>query len=332
MIHRTRPPAAPSSRGPARRGALALLAALIAVVAGCDGPSPDDGETSSAPARPTRVVGLGRIEPELKIVDLTSEVWGTVDEIRITAGGFARAGEPILTLRRDVEAASLKQAVAAVHVRRAAIAATEASLSSARSEAANTRRRYERVVALHADELEADQALEDSATELETRDQEVRGLEAGLTSARALLEQARADSMRARAELERRILRAPADGQVLALDLSVGSVISPERAAGAFGPASPVIARCEIDELFAGLVEIGQDAFVRRQGSVDTLATGAVSFVGPYLSAKSLLSDEVGDLEDRRVREVHVLLDDASGVLLGSRIECVIDVDRSGDG
>jgi multidrug efflux pump subunit AcrA (membrane-fusion protein) len=332
VTHRTRSSAAFHSHGPPRRAAIGLLAGLVALVAGCGGPSPDDGESSGAPAEPTRVVGLGRVEPELKIVDLTSEVWGTVDEIRVPAGGAARGGEPILTLRRDVEAAGLQQAVAAVHVRRAAIAAAEASLLRARAEATNARRRYDRISALHASDLEADQAIEDAATTLEALDQDVSRLEADLASARAFLEQAQADSMRARAELERRILRAPGDGQVLALDLSVGSVISPERAVGAFGPASPAIARCEIDELFAGLVEIGQDAFVRRQGSVDTLAAGVVSFVGPYLRAKSLLSDEVGDLEDRRVREVHVLLDDPSNVLLGTRIECVIDVARSGDG
>ena len=331
MRHRARSLACLHCKALASRAAIALITALLAVAAGCSGPSSDNGATPSEPARPKRVVGLGRVEPELKIVDLTSEVWGTVDGIRITAGGKAREGEPILTLRRDVETASLKQAVAGVHVRRAAITATEASILRARAEAANALRRYDRISALHASDLEADQILEDSATELESLDQEVNGLEAELTSARALLEQAQADSMRARAELERRILRAPADGQVLALDLSLGSVISPERSVGAFGPSSPVIARCEIDELFAGMVEVGQDAFVRRQGSTDTLAAGGVSFVGPYLRAKSLFSDEVGDLEDRRVREVHVLLDDASDVLLGTRVECVIDIGTSGD-
>jgi HlyD family secretion protein len=304
----------------------------MALVAGCGGRSGDGGGQPQIAVRPRRVVGLGRVEPALKIVDHTCEVGGTVDHIRVPAGGVAGVGDEILTLRRDAEAASLKQAVAAVHVQRAAIAAAEASLLRARAEAENERRRYDRVAALHADDLEADQALEDAATTLDALEQDVRGLEADLASARALLEQVEADSMRARAELERRILRAPAGGQVLALDVSVGSVTSPDRAIGAFAPDSPVIALCEIDELFAGLVEVGQSAYIRRQGSVDTLATGRVSFAGPYLRRKSLLSDEVGDLEDRRVREAHVLLDDNSKVLLGARVECVIDVGRPEEG
>ena len=39
---------------------------------------------------------------------------------------------------------------------------------------------------------------------------------------------------------------------------------------------------------------------------------------------KSIFSDEVGDLQDRRVREVRITLDPGTDILFGSRVECVI--------
>jgi len=313
-----------------RRAAPAVLAAILAagLFAGCGGGGSPEEDAQVEIMNPDRVVGLGRIEPELKFVDLTSEVWGKVKRIHVDVGGRAKAGAPIVELEHEVESAVLKQAVSAVHVQRAAIEAARAALASAIANAENVRADYERVVSLYETDAEPEAILEDAATELETRTQEVQRLEASLRSAQALHEQAKADSMRALAELHRRFLKAPADGRVLALDVTLGSVVSPEAPIGAFELESPVIARCEIDELFAGHVEVGQTGHVRYQGSIEPLSGGRVAFVGPYLRKKSLLSDDVGALEDRRVREVHMFLDDVEGLLLGSRIECVIDVGK----
>lgn len=46
----------------------------------------------------------------------------------------------------------------------------------------------------------------------------------------------------------------------------------------------------------------------------------------PYLRKKSLFADNSANLEDRRVREVRVQLDNPENVLIGARVECIIDV------
>jgi HlyD family secretion protein len=83
---------------------------------------------------------------------------------------------------------------------------------------------------------------------------------------------------------------------------------------------------CEVDELFAPWIIPGQKVVIRAQGASQELVRGKVSFVGPFLRKKSIFSDEVGDLQDRRIREVQVRVDAGAetGLLLGSRVECVI--------
>ena len=319
----------PRERGGRRPALLATTvtaALLLAMVGGC-GRAEREQDSARGPVTPSRVIGLGRIEPQSRILDLTCEVPGTVRAIRVLPGDRAEAGETILELARDVEAAGLTQAVAGVHVRRAAVVGAEAAVSAARAQAGEARRNHARTAALLETQAVSQEALEVAATRLESADQLTRRLEAEVASARSLVEQARADSARAHAEYNRRALEAPAPGLVLSLDVTLGSVVSPERPLGTFGPDGPIVARCEIDELFSAMVKVGQPAYVRRQGSTDTLAVGSVSFVGPGLLRKSLLSDEVGDLQDRRVRETHILLDDPDGLLPGTRVECVIDVD-----
>jgi HlyD family secretion protein len=319
-------PRGSGGRRPAVLATAVTAVLLAAMVCGCGRAEKERG-SARGQATPSRVVGLGRIEPQSRVLDLTCEVAGTVRAIRVPPGGRAEAGETILELARDVEAAGLAQAVAAVHVRRAGVVGAEAALLAARATAGEARRNHARAVALFETQSVSQEALEAAATRLESADQQARRLEAEVASARALVEQARADSARAFAEYRRRALDAPAPGQILSLDVTLGSVVSPQRPLGTFAPDGPIVARCEIDELFSAMVKVGQPAYVRRQGSTDTLAVGRVSFVGPALLRKSLLSDEVGDLEDRRVRETHILLDDQDGLLPGTRVECVIDVD-----
>lgn len=314
--------------GLARLATVFCLVLATALIPGCGRERSADGKRpQSGTAPPHQVVGLGRIEPDQRIVDLTSEVSGTVAAVRRTEGERVGKGETILELRREAEAAGLEQAVAAIHVRRADVSAAGAALSGARAKAGLARSQHERIASLFDKGSEPQTVLEDATTELESQTQEVRRLEAVLASAKATLEQARADSARARAEFERKSVVAPADGRVLGLDVTPGFVVTPQKPLGAFAPDGPVIARCEIDELFANLVSVGQVASVRSQGSVDTLGSGRVSFVGPYLRRKSLFSDEVGELEDRRVREIRVSFDGAEQLLLGARVECVIVVD-----
>jgi hypothetical protein len=49
-------------------------------------------------------------------------------------------------------------------------------------------------------------------------------------------------------------------------------------------------------------------------------------YCAPFLSKKSIFNDRADNLEDRRVREVRVRIDQPEAVLIGSRVECIISL------
>lgn len=311
--------------------AVALTVLLILALASCGSNKPASGNAPAVRGReavfkPSRVIGLGRVEPELRILNLASEVQGMVIRIAAQAGEGVAKGQAIVELTRAVEEARLDQAAAGLRAQSFAVESAKADLASADIRAENAGLAYERAKKLYEGNTQAKVTYDDAKAEYESRQEEVKRSEAGLAASQNLLAQSQAELKLAQALLDQRFIRAPADGQVLSLDVTPGSLVSPGTAFGAFAPRSPLSVWCEIDELFALLVAPGQKVIIRAQGASEELARGTVVFVGPFLRKKSVFSDEVGDLQDRRVREVQVKVEAGTGggLLLGSRVECVI--------
>jgi HlyD family secretion protein len=303
--------------------ALALLSAGFA--AGCRSKTAAPAEKKpKMDMSPAQVVGLGRIEPEFKILDLQSEVSGIAMAIFVRAGDIVAKDQILVELSSAIEKARLEQKAAQVQSQRSQIDAARAALGSARVRTENARISYQRAKALTEQGAQAKSVFDAAKAEYESLLEDVKQLEAGVVAAEDVLKQNQADQRLSQAEFDRRLIKARSDGQILSLEITVGSLISPEKPFGTFAPQSPLIARVEIDEMFAGLVRPGQKAYVRAPGMTAALARGRVTFAGPVLRKKSLFSDDVGSLEDRRVREIWITLDSESGLLFGTRVEAVI--------
>jgi len=303
-----------------------LLATLaVGFTAGCQ--SKTDSHLMSKPEMdmtPTQVVGLGRIEPELKILDLQSEVFGIVTGIFFRAGEAVAQGQTLVELSSAIEKAGLELKAAMVQSQRSQIDAARASLGAARARTENARLSFTRAKILTEQDAQAQSILDAAKADYESLLEDIKRLEAGVVAAEDVLKQAQADQRLSQAEYDRRFPKAPSAGQILSLDITVGSLISPEKPFGTFAPKSALIARVEIDEMFAGLIQPGQKAYVRPPGMTEALGQGKVTFAGPFLRKKSLFSDDVGSLEDRRVREIWITLDPGSHILFGTRVEGVV--------
>jgi multidrug efflux pump subunit AcrA (membrane-fusion protein) len=273
---------------------------------------------------PTRVIGLGRIEPELKILNLTSETSGIVTKIDFQPGDTISQGQTIIELLSTIEKARVEQATARIQAQASQIEAARAALAATKIKTENAKLTFERAKKLYEQDAEAKFNYDLAQTEYESLLEEIKRLEANVIVARNLLKQYQADRKLAQAEFNRKFITVLTDGQLLSLDITLGSLISPEKPFATFAPKSPLTAWCEIDELFALEVRVGQKAYVRYPGTTDPLAWGKISYAGPYLRKKSIFSDEIGDLEDRRVREVRINLEPDANLLFGSRVECVI--------
>jgi multidrug resistance efflux pump len=273
-------------------------------------------------------VGIGRIEPELRLLDLSTESSGLISAIHSRAGDNISQGQMIVELTHAVEQAKLDQAKARLQSRLSEIEGTKAALSATKIRTEFAKVTYERAKSLFEKDAQTESFLDNARTEYESLLEDIKRLEANVITALDSVKEIRADQKLAQAELDKRFLAAPVDGQILSLDVTTGSYVFEGNPIGTYAPESALCARCEIDELFAEYAETGQKAFIRYPGMTEPIAEGVVIFAGPYLRKKSLFSDDVGDLEDRRIREILIQLSSGASILYGSRVECVIPIDQ----
>lgn len=270
------------------------------------------------------IVGIARIEPPEKIITLNAESGGYVREVRFQENQLVKKGDILIVLDGEVEQAQLQQARSKVQSQKDAITAAKATLESLKVKLANARNTYDRNQRLAKGNAATQQQVDDSRFNVEDIEKQIVAQQATIAEQQSRVKEIDADINYYQTLSARRVIRAPLTGIFLSSNIKPGTYISTETALGEFAMEGPYQAITEVDELFANKVQIGQNAYIRPQGSSEQLATGKVVYVAPFLSKKSLFSDSPDNLEDRRVREARVQLNSNDKVLIGSRVECVI--------
>jgi HlyD family secretion protein len=304
----------------------------VVVLTGCNDPKKEVVKTiptgrASSPLN-DYIVALGEIQPERKIVSMFPQVAGSVLRVYHEMGDTVQSGDPIAALNSAVEEAQLLQAESKLATQLAVINTVKAQLASLTIKSENSSLNYKRNSELISDGAVTRQTLDDSRFAADAGRRDVSAASAVVSQATARLAEMKADVVYARSLVAQKIIRAPYDGTILSLDIRTGNYLNANQSFGDFAPAGKLTAITEVDELYARKIKNGMTAIIRPQGQPDTLATGKVFLVAAYLKKKSLFSDNAANMEDRRVREVRVLLDGDSRLLVGSRIECVIYAKR----
>lgn len=271
-----------------------------------------------------KVVGLARIEPAGKMVQLFSEVNGIVKEIKVSAGQQVSKGAAIVQLADEVEKSQLAQAQSKISTQNAQIAVQIANIKTREVNIKNARLLVERISRMVEKGAQTQQSLDDAKTNLETQLSDLQSAQASLKQNQQKLEELQTDINYYQTLLNRRTVKAPNDGTVLSVDILPGNLLTNTTVIGDFAPAGKPLAVVEIDEMFAENIQTGQNAIIRKQGTTEEVAKGKVIFIAPYLKKKSLFSDQVGSQEDRRIREVRIELEGGEKLLIGSRVEAVI--------
>lgn len=274
------------------------------------------------------VVGIARIEPNGKIVSVNAETTGFVTEVKFKENSLVQRGEVLVVLESAIESAQLRQAQSRIKAQEASINSAKANLESLKVKLANAQNTYNRYLKLLQGNAATQQEVDERRYTVEDLQKQLEAQQATIQQQLARLEEIRADINLSQTQLGKKMLRAPLSGTFLSCNVKPGNYIGTETVLGDFAREGAYLAVGEIDELFALRVKNGNKAYIRSQGENQVLATGTVVFTGSYLKQKSLFSDRADNLEDRRVREVHVQLDDNSKVLIGSRVECVIKLDH----
>lgn len=278
------------------------------------------------PAKPkpiTKVVGVARIEPEQGLVELYAGATGRVTSIAVSENQALKKGQTLLAIDRSADQAQLASARSKIGTQRASIAAQEAAVASLKLSADKAQTDYELNQKLFAVKGITQQALNESAADAAKAQQEYRKGVADLQQARTVLNELNADVNVYAVQAKEKTLEAPYTGKLLEWTVKVGDYVTGETQVGQMAPNGALIARTEVDELFAERIKLGQKADVRSQATGKIIGSGTVYFAGDFLKKKSLFEDETAQ-EDRRVREVRIRLNPGEGLLINARVDCII--------
>lgn len=314
-----------------------LLLILLATLAACGSKQETGKAEEKAPEAPAnsdsimqinQVTGLARIEPPEKVISLNARAEGYVKAVYYKENQSVTQGQLLIALDDDIEQAQLRQAQSKLKAQQAAAEGAEATLASIKVKLAEAQNTLERNQRLSGGNALTRQELDDSRFKVSDLEKQVSAQSALVNKEKGRLDELQADIGYYETLVARKQIKAPLSGVFLSSDVKAGTFINANTVIGEFAVEGPYQAVAEIDELFAGRIAIGQSAHIRPQGETKVLTKGKVAFVGPYLKKKSLFSDGAGNLEDRRVREIRVQLDSQEGLLIGSRVECVVEVNK----
>ena len=285
-----------------------------------------DTNTIKPPSTVREVVGIGEILPEQDIIQLSSPVNGIVRKIYKNENDSVSVGTPILELDHQLEDAKTEQLHSEMNTQSAQITADKAAVGEYEAKYSNAVSEVQRLKRLLAKGAETQQAVDDASTNVKSFASNRKRLLENVEVSRNKLEETKAAFQSAKIEQRQKIIVSPVNGKILELPILIGGAVNTQQSLAQIQPVGKTIAVCEIDELYAGKIAVGQKAFIRNVGSPDTLSTGTVYFTFSFLKKKSLFTDQSGEKEDRRVRTIKILLDKPDKLLLNARIECVIAV------
>jgi HlyD family secretion protein len=272
-----------------------------------------------------QVAGTGRIEPEAGLTDLASESGGLITRVYIKEGELIKKDMPLIQLDNLVQSAQVEEASARLNTQQQQLEQDRVKIEEARNNLQQSQIDYDRTKRLVEKKAETQQQLDNARTDLENKRLAVKNAEAAFRLTEKRVFEYGTQVNTARATQGKTIIRAPQNGRLLEVSARVGASLTPGQRYAQLAPEGRLTALCEIDELFADEIKAGQPAFIRYKGYPDTVSKGTVFYTAPYLKKKSLFSDEVGIKEDRRVREVRILLDNQE-LLINRQVECVISI------
>jgi HlyD family secretion protein len=300
---------------------------FLVILAACGGKKEEKKEKPLSDYKLKEInelIGIARIEPAEKIYPIGAEVNGTVVRICVREGDPVKKGQLLMELNDAAESAQVAQSTSKVNTRNEKIKGIQAKISALYVKLDIAKTNSDRDNELAKADAITNQKAFDTETIFRNLQQDIKVAQADLQEAKASLGELSADTKYFNEIAGKKKIYAPADGMLLSLDVKPGQTIAPGTKIADFAPAGGLIAITEIDELFAMKVKVGMKVKITAQGTKDVLTTGTVTYTSPFLSKKSIFSDKADNLEDRRVREVRILIDDVRAVLIGSRVEAII--------
>lgn len=250
------------------------------------------------------VVASGRVVAPHR-VDVGSQITGTVVAVPVREGQSVKAGDTLIELQSDEFRAAMQQADLAVEqgqirIRQlrevqqplAAQALRQAQVSYQNSEA-QWRRSQELARKGFIGEAaldEARKAHDIADAQLQSAQTQWHALQRGGADdllAQAVVSQARAAANVARARAAYTVIRAVADGTLIAHDVEVGSVVQPGKVLMGLSPSGMTQLVVQIDEKNLRLLALGQQALASADAYPQQRFEAALVYINPGVNPQT---------------------------------------------
>ncbi|PWG81373.1 HlyD family secretion protein [Pararcticibacter amylolyticus] len=269
------------------------------------------------------VVGIARIEPEKGLLNIYANANGRISKIAASENQVVSKGSDLVLLDNQTDQALLDIEQSKAPAQRAAILSAQQNAKAMLSDLEKAQKDVALNEQLFKSKAITEQALNDSKSKVNRLQYDYQKLIADIGQQKSKVQEIDANIKYRKAILSDRQIKSAFSGRVLQWDVHPGDYVTPGQKLGQFAPDGPLIAVTEVDELFSDKVEKGMKAEVFSQMNGQKIGSGTVTYIAGFLKKKSLFSDE-NSVEDRRVREVKVLLNAGSQVNINNKVDCKI--------
>jgi multidrug resistance efflux pump len=305
------------------------------------------------------VAGAGIVEPRSENIAIGSALPGVVLEVYVPVdkvGQRVKAGDPLFRVddrqlraqlayqEANVAAAEAQLAKLAAQPRPEELPPSEAKVSAARANVALQFDLYERAKRLYPRAVSEEEFRQKQLTHETAQHQLAQAraehelLQAGAWEkdqaiARAAVAQARAQVRQTQTDLERALVRAPVDGDVLQVNVRPGEYVGtpPSQALIVLGDLHRLHVRVDIDEHDLHRFRTGAPARAALRGDPRVQFPLRFVRVEPYVIPKKALTGDNTERVDTRVLQVIYALDASErGVYVGQQLDVFIGGDAAG--
>jgi len=306
-----------------------------------------------SPTQPQQymIYAQGRIEGSTPEIELRPQLAGRITRVYVEEGQLVEAGNVLLTLddrqyRCEVALGAAELKLAKARLDRLLNGAHPQQRTEARAlyhaklaELERARLSWQRIKnlrearAVSQQEADNQRALLDALTaEVAAARARLGRLEASARADEVQMEKARVQAANAQVELakvrqDQTILRAPCRGQILKVDCRAGELTGPGAAEPAVVMADTAryYVRAFIEEMDAPRVKLGMTATITADGLPGPGLKGRVIRLSPRMGRKELWSNYPTERHDTKTREIWIELENGESLLLGLRVDVVID-------
>jgi HlyD family secretion protein len=264
-------------------------------------------KNAKAPESPYAAIASGKADVEGGIIQVAARRGGTVEAVYVQEGDMVRKGQVLARQEDDELQLAVARGQAEVAQARAQIATATVALRTAERE-------YERLQSLVEKNIIAGQKLDQARDKISEAQAQIGAQQAAVQTSMARLREAQF-------ELEKTLVRAPADGRIVRRHANPGSGASTLNVSNMFElePNNARIVRAEISEAAVPEVTEGQEVEIVPEADDTKVYTGRVLRRAAMFGARKLQSDDPSERTDERVVEVVVTADGAP-LLIGQRV------------